>query len=204
MRSRSLPEGKPPLAPLFEGGDGGVGSRKASRIALHDAGWCLRTNRWCARNGVLRYFAAASRLGDGVFWYALMLGMIVLGGARGPQAAGHMAATGLASLLLYKLLKRWTRRPRPFASDVRIKAWVAPLDEFSFPSGHTLHAVAFTLVALAYYPVLAWVLIPFSASVAVSRVVLGLHYPSDVLAATVIGILLACASLWAVPGVALL
>jgi len=171
------------------------------RLSLHDAGWCLRTNRWCARAGVLRYFAAVSRLGDGVFWYALMLGMIFLGGARGPQAAGHMAATGLASLLLYKLLKRWTRRPRPFASDVRIKAWVAPLDEFSFPSGHTLHAVAFTLIALAYYPTLAWPLIPFAASVAASRVVLGLHYPSDVLAATGIGVMLAGASLWVVPGV---
>lgn len=171
------------------------------RLSLHDAGWCLRTNRWCARAGVLRYFAAVSRLGDGVFWYALMLGMIFLGGAPGPQAAGHMAATGLASLLLYKLLKRWTRRPRPFASDVRIKAWVAPLDEFSFPSGHTLHAVAFTLIALAYYPAMAWLLIPFTASIAASRVVLGLHYPSDVLAATAIGVTLAAASLWIVPGV---
>lgn len=170
------------------------------RIALHDAGWCLRTNRWCTRAGVLRYFAAVSRLGDGVAWYGLMLGMIAMGGSNGPQAAAHMAATGLASLLLYKLLKRWTKRPRPFASDVRIRAWVAPLDEFSFPSGHTLHAVAFTLVALAYYPVLAWLLIPFSASVAASRVVLGLHYPSDVLAATIIGSTLAGVSLWLVPG----
>lgn len=174
------------------------------RFARHDAGWCLRTNRWCARAGVLRYFAATSRLGDGVFWYALMLGLIAFGGSRGAQAAAHMAIIGLASLTLYKLLKRWTRRPRPFASDGRIKAWVAPLDEFSFPSGHTLHAVAFTLIALAYFPGLAWLLIPFSASVAASRVVLGLHYPSDVLAATLIGSALAGSSLWLVPGASLL
>lgn len=172
-------------------------------IALHDTGWCLRTNRWCARGGVLRYFAVASRLGDGVFWYALMLGLIVLGGEQGATAAGRMAATGLFSLLLYKALKRWTRRARPFASDVRIKAWVAPLDEFSFPSGYTLHAVAFTVVALAHFPMLAWLLIPFTASVGASRVVLGLHYPSDVLAATGIGIALASLSLWAMPGVSL-
>jgi undecaprenyl-diphosphatase len=80
---------------------------------------------------------------------------------------------------------------------------VAPLDEFSFPSGHTLHAVAFSLVAMAHYPVLAWALVPFTASVAVSRVVLGLHYPSDVLAATAIGSALAALSLWLVPGVSL-
>jgi undecaprenyl-diphosphatase len=213
MHTRPLPESKSAPAPLVvpkrtrgQRLQERMGERLGggSRIALHDTGWCLRTNRWCARTGVLRYFAAVSRLGDGLFWYALMLGLIALGGTRGPMAAGHMAATGLASLLLYKLLKRWTRRPRPFASDVRIRAWVAPLDEFSFPSGHTLHAVAFTLVALAYYPMLAWLLIPFSASVAVSRVVLGLHYPSDVLAATAIGSVLAGVSLWVVPGVSIL
>jgi undecaprenyl-diphosphatase len=174
------------------------------RWTLRDAGWCLRSNRLCARGGVLRYFAVVSRLGDGVFWYVLMGALLLLGGARGAQAAAHMAAIGLASLLMYKLLKRWTKRPRPFASDVRIRAWVAPLDEFSFPSGHTLHAVAFTLVALAYFPMLAWILIPFSASVAASRVVLGLHYPSDVLAATAIGTALAGVSLWMVPGASLL
>lgn len=178
MRSRSLPE----------------------RWNSHDAGWCLRGNRLCARNGVLRYFALVSRLGDGVAWYALMGVLVAVGGERGGWAAVHMAAIGVVSLLLYKALKRWTRRPRPFASDVRIRAWVAPLDEFSFPSGHTLHAVGFTLVALAYFPVLAWVLVPFTASVALSRVVLGLHYPSDVLAATAIGCALAGGSLWLLPG----
>jgi undecaprenyl-diphosphatase len=49
---------------------------------------------------------------------------------------------------------------------------------------------------LAYYPILAWVLIPFAASIAASRVVLGLHYPSDVLAATAIGGGLASATFW--------
>ena len=78
---------------------------------------------------------------------------------------------------------------------------MAPLDEFSFPSGHTLHAVAFTLVTLAYFPLLAWLLIPFSAGVAASRVALGLHYPSDVAAATVLGGVLAAVSIWLVPGV---
>src|SRR5690606_19629727 len=120
---------------------------------------------------------------------------VVADGRNGLAASLHMAATGAIALFVYKLLKRWTRRPRPFASDVRIRAWIAPLDEFSFPSGHTLHAVAFSLVALAHYPVLAWMLVPFTASVAASRVVLGLHYPSDVLAATGIGSLLAAASL---------
>ena len=145
------------------------------------------------------YFAAVSRLGDGLFWYGLMGAMVWLDGTQGLRASAHLAAVGAVSLLLYKGLKRWTRRPRPYAADRRIRAWVAPLDEFSFPSGHTLHAVAFTIVALAYYPMLAWLLVPFTASVAASRVVLGLHYPSDVLAATGIGSVLALSSLWVAP-----
>ena len=172
-------------------------------MIARDTGWCLRANRWGQWRGLRRYFAIVSRLGDGVFWYVLMGALIGFDGWRGLAASAHLAATGVIALTLYKLLKRWTRRPRPFASDARIQAWVAPLDEFSFPSGHTLHAVAFTIVALAHYPMLAGLLIPFAASVAVSRVVLGLHYPSDVLAALGIGTGLASLSLWLVPGVTL-
>ncbi|TAA27339.1 phosphatase PAP2 family protein [Pseudoxanthomonas winnipegensis] len=178
--------------------------RSPSELSLpREARVCLLANRLGRRSHVRRFFAIVSRLGDGVFWYALMGALIVFDGWHGLAAAAHLAATGAIALVLYKGLKRWTRRPRPFASDVRIQAWVAPLDEFSFPSGHTLHAVAFTVVALAHYPALAPLLLPFTACVATSRVVLGLHYPSDVLAATVIGIGLAALALWVVPGVSL-
>ena len=156
---------------------------------------CRRANLYARRRSVRALFAAISRLGDGVFWYLLMVLLVLADGMAGWVASVHMAATGVAALLLYKGLKRWTRRPRPYKADLRIRAWVAPLDEFSFPSGHTLHAVSFTIVALAYYPWLAPVLVPFTLGVAASRVVLGLHYPSDVLAATGIAALLAAASL---------
>ncbi|MBS7458688.1 phosphatase PAP2 family protein [Coralloluteibacterium stylophorae] len=159
-------------------------------------GWCLLANRWGTRASVRRAFATVSRLGDGVFWYLLMAAIVLADGIEGLQASLHMALTGATALMLYRHLKRWTRRPRPFAADVRIRALVAPLDEFSFPSGHTLHAVSFTVVALAYYPLLAPLLVPFAVAVAASRVVLGLHYPSDVLAATAIGGALASGSLW--------
>ena len=175
-----------------------------SRLLASDSGWCLAANRMATRHAVRGYFRAVSRLGDGVFWYLLMAAMIVADGMDGLRASIHLAITGVVALGLYKWLKRWTRRPRPFASDGRIKAWTAPLDEFSFPSGHTLHAVAFTVVAVAHYPALAWLLLPFAASVAASRVVLGLHYPSDVFAATVIGCALAALSIAVAPGVALM
>ena len=174
-----------------------MNAREVSRHpAGRDARWCLACNRWGHRTLVRGYFARISRLGDGAAWYALMAMIVLVGGLDGLRVSTHLAATGVVALLLYRLLKRWTRRPRPFARDRRIHALVRPLDEFSFPSGHTLHAVAFTVVAVAYFPPLAWLLVPFTASVALSRVVLGLHYPSDVLAALGIGLAIGNGSLW--------
>jgi len=166
------------------------------RFGEREQDWCLRANRLGARRVIRCYFKAVSRLGDGAFWYALMAAMTFADGWNGLEAAGHMAVVGGVSALIYRRLKRWTRRPRPFVDDRRIQAWVAPLDEFSFPSGHTLHAVGFSIVACAYYPQLAWLLVPFSLSVALSRIVLGMHYPSDVVAAAGIGAVLGGATLW--------
>jgi undecaprenyl-diphosphatase len=105
-----------------------------------------------------------------------------------------MVMVGLAGVLLYKLLKRHTLRPRPYQVRADIRRCADPLDQFSFPSGHTLHAVAFSTVALAHFPALAPLLVPFATLVAVSRVVLGLHYPSDVAAGAALGAAIAAAS----------
>ncbi|MEW9623133.1 phosphatase PAP2 family protein [Rhodanobacter geophilus] len=176
---------------------------EAPRYAF-DLRVCVAANRWGTRRAVGAFFGVVSRLGDGLFWYALMLTLVVLDGRRGLLAAVHMAVTGLAALLLYRLLKRHTRRPRPFRACPGVIAHVPPLDEFSFPSGHTLQAVGFTVVALAWYPLLAPLLVTFAVLIATSRVVLGLHYPSDVLAAIGIGGALGALSLWLGHAVAML
>ncbi len=168
------------------------------RLAL-DRRVCVLANRWGTRRAVGMFFRVISRLGDGMFWYALMAVMALVGGQRGLGAALRMAVTGLAALLLYRLLKRCIRRPRPYCVCPGVIAHIPPLDEFSFPSGHTLQAVSFTIIALAWYPLLAPLLLAFTTLVAASRVILGLHYPSDVLAATAIGSALGAASLWLLP-----
>ncbi|KKW67833.1 hypothetical protein AAV94_08830 [Lampropedia cohaerens] len=149
---------------------------------------CVALQQRLRHPALLALMRTVSRLGNGIFWYALMALLLAAGHL---QAAFRMAVAGVAGVLLYKWLKKVTSRPRPYARGGTVVALTAPLDEFSFPSGHTLHAVAFTLVACFYLPLLAWVLVPFTLLIALSRVVLGLHFPSDVLAGAAIGSLLA-------------
>ena len=87
---------------------------------------CLALNRWGARSLVHGFFATNSRLGDGVFWYALMASLALAGGIRGAMAAVHLAITGLVALALYRVLKRHIRRPRPCEGNRGVVALVAP------------------------------------------------------------------------------
>lgn len=173
----------------------GAMTERMLALPARELRWCFAANRWGARPLITRFFAIVSRLGDGPAWYAVIASLPLFFGASAAAASLHLGVTAAASATIYRTLKRYTKRPRPFRRHDGIVAHVAPLDEFSFPSGHTLHAVTLTLVMCWYFPMMAVVLVPFAVAVAVSRVVLGLHYPSDVLAATVIGCGLASGSI---------
>jgi undecaprenyl-diphosphatase len=164
-------------------------------IRRWDVRACARLNRAIRVRALLHVFRAVSWLGNGIFWYALMFALLLAYGVEAALPVLHMIIVGLFCTLLYRLLKKGTLRPRPYEVHAHIAAGAVPLDHFSFPSGHTLHAVAFALVAAAYFPELAVLLVPVTIAVAASRIVLGLHYPSDVLAGATIGAAVALASL---------
>jgi undecaprenyl-diphosphatase len=170
-------------------------ARLFERVDAVEERMCMRLNRGCHRAAVRDFFRVVSRLGDGVFWYVLMLLLPVVFGERALLPTVAMAGTGALGLAIYKLLKHRLVRERPFVTFAGIRAASVPLDRYSFPSGHTLHAVSFTVLATAHFPVLGWLLIPFATLVAASRVILGLHYPTDVLAGGLIGAALAAGSL---------
>lgn len=169
------------------------------RVDAFEHAWCLRLNRGCSRPAIRDIFAAISKLGDGIFWYGLILLLPVVYGETAIYPAVRMAIVGFIGVALYKYLKSRLVRERPYISLAGITPGTRALDRYSFPSGHTLHAVSFTTLAVTSFPELAWLLVPFAVLVAASRVVLGLHYPSDVAAGALIGAALAVLSMVLMP-----
>jgi undecaprenyl-diphosphatase len=164
------------------------------RLQHWDELLCVRVNRGARQRPVVLAFQAVSWLGNGIFWYALMLALLLADARGAAMPVLHMAFVGAVCTCCYKMVKHSTVRNRPFQVNPLVSAGAAVLDRFSFPSGHTLHAIAFSLVAGSYYPGLWIVLAPFTLLTAVSRVALGLHYPSDVIAGGALGALIAGAS----------
>lgn len=162
-----------------------------ARIDTADYRICRRLNRGASWSLVRWPFQLVSRLGDGVVWYVLILALPILYGPQAIRPAIVMALTGVLGVLIYGAVKRMFVRERPFIRHAGISRAGAPLDRYSFPSGHTLHAVSFAWQASVHFPDLAWVLVPLAGLIAASRVVLGLHYPTDVIAGAVMGASLA-------------
>jgi undecaprenyl-diphosphatase len=136
------------------------------------------------------FMLSASRLGDGWLW--LLTGALLLAtGAHKTLAAGAVSM-GMANVLLVMLKRRFHRRrpcdySRHPAFDVRPLAFFKE-DCFSFPSGHTLNAFALGSVVALSFPPLAPAVLFMAGSIGASRVVLGLHFVSDVLAGATLGL----------------
>lgn len=169
--------------------------RASLNWAARDRSCSALLHRAAAWPTVAFVLVAVSRLADGWMWGAVLIWLPLFGGANGTACALRLLLTNTINLLLYRIVKRRFARPRPFVTCPGIKARTRPLDEFSFPSGHTMHAVAHAWVLGAYYPSLAPWLWSFAALVALSRVVLGLHYASDVVVGIGLGVFTAASVL---------
>ncbi|MDI5933012.1 phosphatase PAP2 family protein [Halomonas kalidii] len=138
----------------------------------------------------------ASRLGDWPAWVALILIQPLLHGQRGGWLMAQYTATALVAIVVYRLIKTRLCRERPIITFKHAIACTEPArDRYSFPSGHTMHAVMFCTFTATHAPWLLPGIVPLTLLIALSRVGLGLHYLSDVVAGAMIGYGFALASL---------
>lgn len=146
-----------------------------------------RVNWWHAPKWLRLWMVCATRGGDGWLWYALGLVLLVFGGDVAPKAVITAGIAASSGTLVFLKLKRMARRRRPCAFEPHCWARLLPPDQFSFPSGHSITAFAVVVPVGTHYPTLMPSLLFCAASVALSRILLGMHFLSDVIAGSVLG-----------------
>ena len=154
------------------------------RLWGHLVGW--QPPRWFRA-----WMLTASRLADGWLWPVTAV-LLAADGRRGLRVLVAGALSALVANAMLVLAKSRFRRGRPCELAKPLAFEVAPLtwfasDRFSFPSGHALNAFAVGSVVALAYPSAALPVFALAASIAASRVVLGLHWLSDVLAGAFAG-----------------
>ncbi|MDI5892088.1 phosphatase PAP2 family protein [Halomonas rhizosphaerae] len=166
------------------------------RLDLIEWQLCQRLAGFNVHPPWLALLRLASRLGDWPLWVGLILAQPLLHPAGGGQRVVQYTATALLAIGIYRVLKTRLCRERPFITFSGIIRCSEPArDRYSFPSGHTMHAVLFCSLTAAHAPWLLPGLVPVALLIAVSRVGLGLHYISDVAAGALLGLGFALASL---------
>ncbi|WP_082926782.1 phosphatase PAP2 family protein [Paenibacillus tuaregi] len=154
--------------------------------------WEQRVFNWCNQSishpVLSRVLAAMTHMGGALFTLTCSLSISLLAPepwrTAGIQSFAALAVSHLAAVLMKKLI----RRPRPYLALPDTNLILKPLKDHSFPSGHTTAVFSIVVPFLFTLPALAIILLPLAAGVGLSRVYLGVHYPSDCLAGGLIGI----------------
>ncbi|HTP34019.1 MAG TPA: phosphatase PAP2 family protein [Candidatus Acidoferrales bacterium] len=160
-------------------------------IARRDHTLMRRVNRWYAPRWIRIWMICATRGGDGWLWYVLGAVILAFGGEERFAAVGAASMAAAAGIAVFLMLKRKAGRRRPYLFEPHCWATLLPPDQFSFPSGHTITAFAVAASLSHFYPELMFGLYFCALSVAASRILLGMHFLSDVIAGAAIGTLLA-------------
>ncbi|HZQ52507.1 MAG TPA: phosphatase PAP2 family protein [Bryobacteraceae bacterium] len=157
-------------------------------IATRDYKLMRKVNKWPAPRWVRLFAIAATRAGDGWLWYLVGLAILLFGGSGRLTAIAAAGSAALAGVGIFILLKKLSGRKRPCEIEPHCWANLLPPDQFSFPSGHTITAFSVAVALGSFYTFLLPPLLFCALSIAISRILLGMHFLSDVAVAALLGV----------------
>lgn len=146
-------------------------------------------------NGRCGWIKGLSRTGDGHLY--LLAGLVLW--AFEPEHGNLFLYTALLAysleLPVYLLLKKSFKRQRPCDLFNNLHAHITPSDKFSLPSGHTAAAFLMASLVAHFYPSVAILVYLWASCIGLSRILLGVHYPSDIVAGAILGLFISFLSL---------
>jgi|SRR6185312_11221613 len=165
-------------------------TRAKETLSAPDYGLMRRLNRWRPPRWIRMWMLFATRAGDGWLWGAIGIALLLSGDPQRFRAveAGSLAVA--AGILVFHRIKRAVGRTRPRDIEPHCWACIVTRDRFSFPSGHSTTAFAVAVSIGSFYPEVLPLLLVLAANVAISRVILGMHFLSDILVGSAMGMLL--------------
>ncbi len=150
--------------------------------------WTMRRKRL---ELLARLARAISHSADGFAYPVLALALYLVEPVAGAALAAAMALAFALERPTYWVLKNTLRRRRPPSALPGFQSFIIPSDQFSFPSGHTSGAFLVTVLLCLYFPALGLLALPWAVLVGMSRVTLGVHFPTDIVAGAAMGSILA-------------
>lgn len=145
----------------------------------------LHVTKGCRYRRSVRW---VSRTGDGPLYLLVATTLFLFEPVHGKNFLLSGLTAYAFDVSLYWLLKNMIKRDRPAVKIDFYEAWITPSDQFSFPSGHTAAAFVFACLIYTFYPLYAAPIFLWATLIGASRVLLGVHYPSDIAAGALLGV----------------
>lgn len=134
-------------------------------------------------DGLTGLMKIMTKIGDGYVWAVICIVVAIIN----PKVGGAIIIASLTQIIVQQIVKHIFCRERPYIAHDDIFYIIPPPDKFSFPSGHTAAAFVMVFAIFHFYPLFFGLILVVACLIAISRVYLGLHYPSDILGGIILG-----------------
>lgn len=151
-----------------------------------------KVNRYYEKKYLNLFFRTVTNFGGAAFLIVVLLMLITFPSYQIKMAAISSALALTLSHIPVQIVKKIYPRQRPYIILENTNIVSNPLKDHSFPSGHTTAIFSVIIPFILLIPILSFVLIPLGLLVGISRIYLGLHYPTDVMAGGVLGLSFGC------------